>query len=129
MGRPTGVSIIAIVAALNGIIATLAGGSNLLNMNFPVLGELQQNTSGWAMRSVGLGWLVLAGAFWSGQGWSRSLGLIWSGISLLAAAWVLVTHLDVFTTIIVPVVVSVIVPAIVFWYLREERVKEFFART
>jgi hypothetical protein len=29
----------------------------------------------------------------------------------------------------VPVVVSVIVPAIVFWYLREERVKEFFART
>jgi hypothetical protein len=129
MGRPTGVSIIAIVAALNGIIATLAGGSNLLNMNFPVLGELQQNTSGWAMLIVGLGWLVLAGAFWSGQGWSRILGLSWSGISLLAAAWVLVTHLDVFTTIIVPVVVSVIVPAIVFWYLREERVKEFFART
>jgi hypothetical protein len=129
MGRPVGVTIISIVAAIEGIIATIAGASNLLNVEFPVLGELQQQTTGWAMLIVGLGWLLLGWAFWAGQGWARILGVIWSGISLVAAAWVLVTHLDVFTTIVVPVVASVLVPLIIFWYLREDRVKEFFARS
>ena len=41
MARPLGITIIAVVAAINGLVLTIAGVSNLLNLRFPVLGELE----------------------------------------------------------------------------------------
>lgn len=130
LGRPIGVSIMAIVAAINGVVYTIAGAGNLLNVNVPWIAEIQQEqqTGGLAMLIVGLGWLLLTWGFWTGQRWARLLGVIWAGLSIVAAAWVLVTHLDVLSTILVPVIVGAAVPLIIFWYLRTDQVRAFFAR-
>jgi hypothetical protein len=128
MTRPTGVTILAIVAAINGVLLTVAGLGNLLNFRFPYIAELQQQMTGIGALIVGIGWLLLTWGFWSGQGWARMLGLIWAGVSILLGLWVLITELANLGTVIVPVLGAILIPIIVFWYLREEHVKAFFTR-
>jgi hypothetical protein len=128
LNRPIGVTVIAIVAALNGIVLTLAGVSNLLNLKFPLLGELQVQSTGIAALIAGLIWLLLMWGFWSGGSWARMLGVIWSGLSVALGVWIIVTHLSTIGAVLVPVLSSILVPLIVFWYLRTPSVKAFFAR-
>jgi hypothetical protein len=128
LNRPIGVTIIAVVAALNGIVLTLAGVSNLLNLKFPLLGELQVQSTGIAALIAGLIWLLLMWGFWSGGSWARMLGVIWSGLSIALGVWIIVTHLSTISAVLVPVLSAILVPLIVFWYLRTPGVKAFFAR-
>jgi hypothetical protein len=128
LNRPLGVTIIAIVAAFNGIVLTLAGISNLLNLRFPLLGELQVQSTGIAALIAGIIWLLLMLGFWSGAGWARMLGVVWSGLSIALGAWIIVTHLSTLGAVLVPVLSAILVPLIVFWYLRTPGVKAFFAR-
>jgi hypothetical protein len=56
------------------------------------------------------------------------LGVIWSGLSIALGVWIIVTHLSTISAVLVPVLSAILVPLIVFWYLRTPSVKSFFAR-
>jgi hypothetical protein len=128
MGRPLGITIIALMGGIQGLLLTVAGLSNLLNVRFPFLGELQVQATGIGALIVGVVWLLVAWGFWSGGGWARMLGVIWSGLTVALGAWLIVTHLNQLSTVLVPVLGSILVPLIIFWYLRTPNVKAFFAR-
>jgi hypothetical protein len=126
MTRPTGVVILTVLAAINGVGLTLAGLGTLLNVRFPYLSELQSQPTGLGELVVGLGWLALAAGFWIGNRWARLVGLIWAGLSIAFGLWVLVVNLNFLSTILVPVLLALVIPVAVYVYLNEEHVKEYF---
>lgn len=124
--RPTGVTILAILQALAGL-ASLAGGvlglvgsAFLGNMFIP-------GVPGFLAGFVGVisgGLIILAivnfvavYGFWTGQGWSWTLGIIVTGISVITNLASLPTSL-----------VSLIIDVVIIYYLTRPNVKKFFGK-
>ena len=89
--RPTGVTIIAIIAMLAGVVGLIGGiaiatfSSMFASIGFGVGGLLA--TLGLVIAGVvicfGLIWLLTGWGFLNGKGWARTLGMIFSILSLL----------------------------------------------
>lgn len=124
--RPTGVTIIAVLEALGGIIMLLAGlGMVALGgfMALPggmmpgVLG-MMAGFLGFAFAIIGILSLIFAWGLWTGQGWAWTLTLIFAVIGILFGLFSLPGS-----------ILQIIIQAIIIYYLFRPNVKAFFRKS
>ncbi len=127
MERPTGVTIIAILAFISGIL-TLVGGFGMIAAGAYLGGmAAAQGLPGFgAMFAVlgavlvvlGLLYLVLGWGFWTGKEWAWILGVVLSIIGIIMGI----------LSITNGGIISIIIDGIILYYLYQPHVKEFFGR-
>jgi predicted membrane protein DUF2127 len=112
--RPIGVTIIALLAILGGILFLVSG---LLTLLIPLVGIFL----GSGLFILGLAYFLMAYGLWKGKGWAWTLTLILSGIGIIVGIGsIVVGNLgSIFHTII---------NAIIIYYLYRPTVKSFFNR-
>ena len=126
MGRPTGVTILGILHAIFGAIAIVAAIGGFTALTVGIFSDA-------SIAGAGLFLLVLAGvvaainfgiagALFSGKSWGRTIVIILAGISLAIGIFTIVSG-DA------SVVISIILNAIILWYMRLSHVKNYFEGT
>jgi hypothetical protein len=125
--RPIGVTIIAILAILAGVVGLIGGiavatfSSLFASIGFGVGGLLA--TLGFVIAGVviffGLIWLLTGWGFLTGKGWARTLGMIFSILSLLGTIVVAASGS-------IGGVVGVVILILILYYLFTPPVKAFF---
>jgi len=124
--RPTGVAILAILEALGGLLSLAGGVLGLIGAAF--LGSfIPSDVPGFLSGIVGIisGVLiilaivnfVIAYGFWTGQGWSWTIGMVVAVISIITSLASLPSSI---TTLIINV--------IIIYYLTRPYVKKFFGK-
>src|SRR5438046_7020963 len=127
--RPTGITILAILEILIGIVGLLASlaiiGLSAITSTLPSIGLLV-GTIGLVIGGVflffSLVWLATGFGFLHGKGWSWTLGMIFSILSILGAVGVLTIGL------ITGGVVGVLFWSLLIYYLTRTHVKAFFGK-
>ena len=124
-GRPTGVTILAILEAIAGvyylatgfgdfvatsIIRTLAG-SGIPSDILPLISR----SVGAVLLIFGLASLLLAWGLWTGKGWARLIALVIAILSIIAS--LISFHL-----------IGVVIDGIIIYYLTRPNVKQFFTK-
>lgn len=107
--RPLGVTIIAILTAIGGIIFLLSGIVSL------IIGI------GFLLLALGIAYLVMAYGLWNGRGWAWTITLVLTVIGIIVGIGSLVTGNA-------GAVVGIIIQAIVIYYLYRPNVKAFFGK-
>lgn len=107
--RPLGVTLIAILTAIGGIIF-LASGLVLLLVGIGII-----------LLALGIAYLVMAYGLWKGRGWAWTITLILSAIGIIVAI-VSVAAGNV------SAIISIIIQGIVIYYLYRPNVKAFFGK-
>src|SRR5437870_9755702 len=125
--RPTGATIIAIIAMLAGVVGLIGGiaiatfSSMFASIGFGVGGLLA--TLGLVIAGVvicfGLIWLLTGWGFLNGKGWARTLGMIFSILSLLGTIVVAASGS-------IGGIVGVVILILMLYYLFTPPVKTFF---
>ena len=107
--RPLGVTIIAILTAIGGIIFLLSGIVSL------IIGI------GFLLLALGIAYLVMAYGLWNGRGWAWTITLILTVIGIIVGIGSLVTGNG-------GAVIGIIIQAIVIYYLYRPNVKVYFGK-
>jgi uncharacterized membrane protein HdeD (DUF308 family) len=107
--RPLGVTIIAILTLIGGIIF-LASGLVLVIIGIGII-----------LLALGIAYLVMAYGLWKGKGWAWTITLILSAIGIIVAL-VSIAAGNVTATI------NVIIHGVVIYYLYRPNVKAFFGK-
>ena len=134
--RPTGVTILAVLALIGGVFGLIAGLGLL--MGGALLGGMVGGSSGVALGGmafifgiVGLGIAVAELAFaygaWTLKPWAWALGIIAAVANLLFIAVNAVLSGDLVSTLIASVI-SIAIWAVVLYYLNTPQVKAAFGR-
>lgn len=119
MERPFGVTILAILTAINGlvsfglaafvgILSTLTGLFAIIAMVVSVVAVI-----------FGLIYLLLAWGLWNGKGWAWTITLILTILSLLSSLITVMLGIGI---------VSLIIAALILYYLTRPHVKAFFGK-
>jgi hypothetical protein len=128
VGRPTGVTILAVLAAISGVIS-LFGGLGIAGLGYLAAGGGVVSgftTMLWIVLLVlGLIELVLAYGFWSLRPWAWSLGIGVQGAGVVINVLQFVNNGAALTS----TVVSVLVAAAIIYYLLQPHVRAAFGRT
>jgi hypothetical protein len=138
--RPTGVTVLAVLEILGGVIG-LAGGGLLLaagaiintssfSSQYPGLSSYSSSTLsaifygfGAFLLILGILALVIGIGFLSGKGWSWTLAIVVGIISIVATILEIVIGISGTTA-----VVSIIIEIIIIYYLTRPHVKAFFGK-
>jgi len=107
--RPLGVTIVAILTAIGGLIF-LGSGLTLLIIGF-----------GFLLLVLGIAYLVMAYGLWNGRGWAWTITLILSVIGIIVAIATIVAGN-------VSAVINIIIHAVVIYYLYRPNVKGYFGK-
>ena len=107
--RPLGVTLVAILTAIGGLIF-LGTGLGLLIVGF-----------GFILLVLGIAYLVMAYGLWNGRGWAWTITLILSVIGIIVAIASIVAGN-------VSAIISIIIHAVVIYYLYRPNVKAFFGK-
>ena len=107
--RPLGVTIVAILTAIGGLIF-LGSGLGLLIIGF-----------GFILLVLGIAYLVMAYGLWNGRGWAWTITLILSVIGIIVAIATIVVGN-------VSAVINIIIHGVVIYYLYRPNVKAFFGK-
>ena len=107
--RPLGVTIVAILTAIGGLIF-LGSGLVLLIVGIGVI-----------LLALGIAYLVMAYGLWNGRGWAWTITLILSVIGIVVAIASIVAGN-------VSAIISIIIHAVVIYYLYRPNVKAFFGK-
>jgi uncharacterized membrane protein HdeD (DUF308 family) len=107
--RPLGVTIVAVLTAIGGLIF-LGSGLTLLIIGF-----------GFLLLVLGIAYLVMAYGLWNGRGWAWTITLILSVIGIIVAIATIVTQN--YTAVI-----NIIIHGVVIYYLYRPNVKAFFGK-
>jgi uncharacterized membrane protein HdeD (DUF308 family) len=107
--RPLGVTIVAILTAIGGLIF-LGSGLFLLIVGIGVI-----------LLALGIAYLVMAYGLWNGRGWAWTITLILSVIGIVVAIASIVAGN-------VSAIISIIIHAVVIYYLYRPNVKAFFGK-
>lgn len=111
--RPTGVTIIALLAILGGIAFLVSGLGTLILI--PLIGIF----IGSGLFILGLAYFLMAYGLWNGKNWAWTLTLILSGIGIIVGIGsIIVGNLGS--------IFHIIINAIVIYYLYRPNVKVFF---
>jgi uncharacterized membrane protein (DUF2068 family) len=126
MSRPTGVTIIAILVALVGVIALLAGAGLAAASSYIGVALGRSFAAGFigifggVMIVLGLLYLFLAYGFWNGKGWAWIVGVILMIIGIvLGIAMLFISYSSI---------VSILIDLLILYYLTRPNVKAFFGR-
>ena len=107
--RPLGVTIVAILTAIGGLIF-LGSGLVLLIVGIGVI-----------LLALGIAYLVMAYGLWNGRGWAWTITLILSVIGIVVAIASIVAGN-------VSAIISIIIHAVVIYYLYRPNVKAYFGK-
>jgi hypothetical protein len=107
--RPMGVTIIAILTLIGGIIF-LASGLVLLIIGIGII-----------LLALGIAYLVMAYGLWKGKGWAWTITLILSAIGIIVAIVSIAAGN-------VAAIINVIIHGVVIYYLYRPNVKAFFGK-
>jgi uncharacterized membrane protein HdeD (DUF308 family) len=107
--RPLGVTIIAILTVIGGLIF-LGSGLVLLIVGIGVI-----------LLALGIAYLVMAYGLWKGRGWSWTITLILMVIGIIVAIASIVAGNGAS-------IVSIIIHAVIIYYLYRPNVKAFFGK-
>ncbi len=111
-GRPIGITIIAILMIISGILF-LIGGTGLVVFIPPI---------GVPLIIIGIANLVVAWGLLKGKGWAWIVTLIVTGISIILNAISIASGN-------VGAIVGIIINAVIIYYLYRPNVKSYFGRT
>jgi uncharacterized membrane protein (DUF2068 family) len=128
MQRPTGITVLAILAAIGGVFGIL-GGLALIGVGTVVatssgLGGLAA-ILGLIALAYGILSLVLAYGFWTLQPWAWTLGV---GLEVAGIVINVLQYINN-TSALGGTIFSIAINAIVLWYLYQPNVKAAFGRT
>jgi hypothetical protein len=124
--RPLGVTIIGILYILGGLITLSRGIVGSAIMGFVGLGPLS-TIFGIAATILGIISLVLGVGCFMGWGWVWTFAVIVSILNIIMSfgGWAI----SGFSGLVAPpLVIGVIIPAIILWYLFQENVKRYFGK-
>ena len=107
--RPLGVTIIAILTAIGGIVF-LASGAVLLIVGIGII-----------LLALGIAYFVMAYGLWIGKRWAWTITLILSVIGIIVAIASIVAGN-------VGAIISIIIHGVVIYYLYRPNVKAFFGK-
>jgi uncharacterized membrane protein HdeD (DUF308 family) len=107
--RPLGVTIIAVLIAISGIIF-LASGAVLLLIGIGII-----------FLALGVAYLVMAYGLWNGKRWAWTITLILSGIGIILGVISIAAGN-------IGSIVSIIIQAVVIYYLYRPSVKVYFGK-
>ncbi|HEY7730240.1 MAG TPA: hypothetical protein VH950_04980 [Gaiellaceae bacterium] len=130
--RPIGVSVIAVIAIIQGIIAIVAGIGFVVERNNNALLEHIDRSSGtiatYGVSAIIWGALALLVGFalWGGANWARILVAILQGLYLAGGVYLLFAWNGYYLW---QGIWQIIVAAVVLWLLFNPRADEFFDRT
>ena len=129
MQRPTGVTVLAILAAIGGVFGILGGlalvGFGGVAAAGGVAGGGLATIVGLLLLAYGVLALVLAYGFWTLKPWAWTLGVG------LQAAGIVINILQFVNDSrqLVSAIVSIAISALILWYLFQPHVKAAFGRT
>lgn len=126
MTRPTGVTILAVLAAIGGIFGILAG-IGLLGLGsfvaaYTGLGGLAV-VFGLVVLVLGIAELALAYGFWTAKPWAWQYGILIQVVSVVISIIEVVLGYASITGVIIGIVVA----AIIVYYLNTPDVRRYFA--
>ncbi len=140
--RPTGVTILAVVAGITGVLDILAGlgdigiaGGFLSDHGFGDTLDGVMTVVGLALVAIGVLGLATGFGLWRGRNWAWLITRLWASVCIVVGVVGAALPLlgDTLTSSILGVVVgsggTAIVAAAVLWYLYQPRVKAMFGRT
>jgi uncharacterized membrane protein HdeD (DUF308 family) len=107
--RPLGVTIVAVLTAIGGLIF-LGSGLVLLIVGIGVI-----------LLALGIAYLVMAYGLWNGRGWAWTITLILSVVGIVVAIASIVAGN-------VSAIISIIIHAVVIYYLYRPNVKAYFGK-
>ena len=107
--RPLGVTIIAILTAIGGIVF-LASGAALLVIGIGII-----------LLALGVAYFVMAYGLWTGKRWAWTITLILSGIGIILGVISIAAGN-------IGSIVSIIIQAVVIYYLYRPSVKVYFGK-
>ena len=118
--RPLLISIIAILYFISGILCLLSGILLALGMT-SVSGDFTVSTTvlGAGGVIIGIIMLVIAGGFWNGWRIMWYLGVIFTGIGIIAGIMAILAMQ-------ISAVISLVIYILILYYLFRPKVKEFF---
>ena len=111
--RPLGITILAILAAIAGVIGLIT--------YLPAIGLGALAIIGLVLAIV---YLAFAYGAWTLQAWGWTLGVALAAVGILFALFWLTQGADVVTTL-----VNIVIPAVILYYLFQPDVKAAFGRT
>ena len=107
--RPLGVTLIAILTAIGGLIF-LASGLFLLIIGIGII-----------LLALGIAYLVMAYGLWIGRGWAWTITLILSAIGIVVAIVSIAADP-------IGAIIRIIIPGVVIYYLYRPNVKAYFGK-
>jgi hypothetical protein len=123
MQRPTGVTVLAVLAAIGGV-ASILGGLALLGIGavFAVVGGGFAFIIGLVVLALGVVDLALAYGFWTTQSWAWTWGIV------VQAAGVLISLIELVLVggSITSLVVQVVVAGVIIYYLNMPEIRKLF---
>jgi hypothetical protein len=122
-GRPTGVTILAILEAIAGIYYLVTGVGDflaaaiirsLVSPGIPYnIMPMIPRVLGVGLSIIGLVSIVLAWGLWTGKGWARMVALVFAIIAIILS--LISFH-----------IIGLVISAIIVYYLTRPNIKEFF---
>jgi hypothetical protein len=128
--RPTGITILAVLAAISGVFS-IFGGLSLVALG----GALGAATSSTDLGILGIGfgaymfvigalYLLVSFGFWTAKPWGWILGIAIAIVSMAGTiAELVLGYVGLFSAVI-----AIVLPAIILYYLNQPAVKRYFGR-
>lgn len=127
MQRPTGITIIAILLAISGVVSVVIGLSAAGVYDLGMGGTTGNEAQGWADVIVGVITLLVSYGLWTLAGWAWTISVVVVGIRVLIGVWaVVVQGLD--SSIGVQALVQAVVNVLILLYLFSGGVRAAFSR-
>jgi hypothetical protein len=128
--RPTGITILAILAAIGGVFDIIGGLAlaGLGGLAGAVVGSAELGGLafiwGGIMFIVGGIWIAIVVGFWLGKPWAWPLAIIMALVGIGVTIAQLVTgYTGIFSALL-----SIVIPGIILYYLNQPVVKKYFGR-
>ena len=125
MDRPGGITLIAVVLAIQGVVSTILGLESAGVLSLGLGAAAESGAQGWGYVISGLLTLLVAYGLFSLQGWARMVAMIVLVVRIAFDVWAIVTH-GLGSSIGIAAVVQLVVSALILWYLTTPRVREAF---
>ena len=126
--RPLGITIIALILAISGVLQLVFGTEALHLTSFGLTAAgSAASTTGWASIISGVLTIIVAGGLFTLAGWAWLLAVIVLVVRIIADM-IAALSLGIGSTLGTASVVSIVISAIILWYFQRASVKAAFGR-
>ena len=127
-GRPIGITIIALVLVVSGVLQLLIGTEGLGITNFGLGGAVTDaGISGWGSVTSAVLTIIVAGGLFTLAGWAWTLAVVVMGIRILVDLFAILTQ-GAGSNLGIAAIGNVVVSGIILWYFMRPGVKSAFGR-